>query len=146
MRNPLFISPILSVTQCYLKANSLSPWAVLQRRLHSHQTSLELFSAAKLKLSVETSTQVDKNPITLLTCHQSAIHPKTKTLEDCTCWGCASPLFIFRRTSGRASILHLAQELVLSRCSTTPSVSVPAPHFHFSGRKGLQSSWRNKEK
>lgn len=109
LRNPLFISPILSVTHCYLKANSLSSWAVLQPRLHSHQASLELLSAAKLKLLVETSIQVDKNTITLLTHHQSTIHPKTKTLQDCTCWGCASPLFIFHRTSDRASILHLAR-------------------------------------
>lgn len=145
LRNPLFISPILSVTQCYLKANSLSSWAVLQPRLHSHQASLELLSAAKLKLLVETSTQVDKNTITLLTHHQSTIYPKTKTLQDCTCWGCASPLFIFHRTSDKASTLHLTWELMLSHCSTIPSVSVSAPHCNFSGRKGLQSSRRNKE-
>lgn len=51
----------LSVTQCYLKAHSQSPWAVLQCRLHRHRTSPKQLAAAELKLLVETSTVRQKS-------------------------------------------------------------------------------------
>lgn len=84
-RNPSFIYMSLSATQHYLKAYSQSPWAKLQFRLHMHQTSPELLAAAELKLLVEASTESDKNPFTLLICHQRTTYSKTEMLQDCTC-------------------------------------------------------------